>query len=243
MGKTTQEVCTELGLTYSTVWNMLRLGQVLPLPRKKSNGYVWTEEDVDRPSPKQPGDHVRGFAQVGHIVVSTRRLLRRGFHAVAGAHQERRRADGKAQIHIARLVADHEGLGGVEIELGGCVPHHARPWLAAFAVVRVDVRAVVDAGERHAAVGQELPHARGDGIERGAIEIAARQARLVADDRQAQPQLLKSAQARQRIRQQLHAGGVGEVMPVDDDRAVAIENGKTTTHNRSPELSLLVLLR
>ena len=73
-----------------------------------------------------------------------------------------------------------------------------------------------------------------DGIERGAVEIPTPQPRLVADQRQPQPQLAKSTQPREGVGKQLDAGGVRQVVAIHDDGAVSVEDGEATPHEGSP---------
>jgi len=98
-----------------------------------------------------------------------------------------------------------------------------RSRLAARAAVGGDVGADVDAAQLDALGLEALAEPVVDAGQRLLGEIPPTHARLVGDHEQLQPQLAQVPQSLGGAVDQLHQGGVGQVVPLHVERAVAIQ--------------------
>lgn len=71
---------------------------------------------------------------------------------VIPAIEENRCASGcSASVDVAPAIADHEARAKIDAEFFGCCEERAGLWLAALAVVRIIVKARIDARDRETA--------------------------------------------------------------------------------------------
>ena len=125
---------------------------------------------------------------------------------------------------VAGVVAHDERLRRIEPEPLGCLEGHARPRFATRAVVLGRMRAREDRIDRGALGAEHRAEAVVDRIELRGREQAATHVRLVRDDDDPEPEVLsQSSDRRGRAGDQHQFVGVGQVVDLGVDRAVAVE--------------------
>ena len=173
--------------------------------------------------------------RVNQVVADRVDLLARGtplllLRAPAGAHQDRFRADGVAEIDVEPLVADHPRLLRIDAEIAHRIVDHAGQRLAAAAIdaellhraTRM-VLAVIQRIEIGAAGLQPPPHLVVADLDEAGIDQAMRDARLIGDDDQRVAGALQQPQRIGRPRKQLEILEPMQITDVDVERAVTIE--------------------
>ena len=162
--------------------------------------------------------------EVGVDFDAGERVLTPGFRRVfAGANRDRTDAGIEAGLGVARAIADHGAVGGIEVVRRD---HFLNETWRRFAVERRLVgRFGGDAkfGEERRGEGEQRLHAGVD--EKDVVERvkAATDAGLIGEKKQFVAEFAGALERGADTGNQFHAGGVSEVVFVDDDRAVAVE--------------------
>src|SRR5690606_20591145 len=160
---------------------------------------------------------------------------------IAGVDQDRAAARAPAGLDVVENVADQPGRCEIDIELARRPLEQARRRLAALADASIAldrarrmVRAVVEAGEADPERGEPVRHRVADGGHRRLVEQAARDARLIRDDRD------REAGGREPRHRALRAPREADPLDVDvvghvlDQRAVLVEeNGPARRRRRA----------
>jgi hypothetical protein len=153
-----------------------------------------------------------------------------GLSSVATPHQDSCCPDGKAELEVARLVADHDTPAWIEIEVGCGGSNKAWARLTAGATVLWQVGAHVDAVEIHSLGAQYLSETRVNLPEACLIEIPTGQTGLVGHNYQAVAKPLQTAQTLSGAQHQLDLVRVRKIVTFDDNRAVAVKQDNWSAH-------------
>jgi hypothetical protein len=151
---------------------------------------------------------------------------------VPGQYEDRRSAEAIAEIDITDVVPDDDRPCGIERVLSRGLSNHARAWLAAIASVVRAVGAKVYAVEDDVRPRQQLAHPLVDARERRDVEVPSCHARLVRDDDEPEPRRPQAAETVGHSGLERYAGGIGEIVALDDQRAVAIEQDEAAGGHR-----------
>jgi hypothetical protein len=171
-------------------------------------------------------------AEISSHVIRPDPTLAVHLSAVPGQHENRRGAEAFAEIDITDVVPDDDRPRRIERVLSRGPPNHARARLAAIASVVRAVRAEVYAIEDNARPGQQLAHPLVNARERRDVEVPSCHTRLIRDDHEPEPRRPQAAETVGNAGFERYAGGIGEIVALDDERAVAIEQDEASGGHR-----------